>query len=94
MPNFTFGTHIKLLNVVTCGVDMPKGDSPTLLFYSAFWVVFDFLSILTLCVVALFTQPAPFALFYDLDVTPDFSSPLFMSDGDTAFGSPTSTPRT
>src|SRR6476469_9516103 len=39
-----------------------------------------FLSSSPISGVTLFTQLAPFALFCDLDVTPDFSSPLFMTD--------------
>jgi hypothetical protein len=35
-----------------------------------------FLSISTISDVTLFTQLAPFALFCDLDVTPDFSPPI------------------
>jgi hypothetical protein len=55
-------------------IDLPKGDSQSLLFYAAFQVFLIFPAILTISRVTPFTQLAPFALSCDLDVTPDFSA--------------------
>ncbi len=49
-----------------------RGDSQTLLFYAAFQVFLVFLSILILCVIALFTPFVLTGLFCDSDVTPKF----------------------
>jgi len=42
VPNFTFGSHIRLLNVLTCGVDLPKGELTYPAVLLSFQVCFDF----------------------------------------------------
>ena len=56
--------------------DYDGGQLLPAVFTQLFRAFLILLSISSISRVTLFTQLAPFALFYDLDVTPDFSSRL------------------
>jgi hypothetical protein len=68
----------KLLKTLHLEYWCRRGDSQTLLFYAAFQVFLIFLSILTLCVIALFTPFVLTGLFCDSDVTPSFQDALYV----------------
>ena len=67
--SFYYNSYI---NAIWLRVDLTKGDSHTLLFHAAFSSFLIFLSILTLCVIALFTPFVLTGFFCDSDVTPSF----------------------